>query len=872
MAANPQTTDFTRDTLGRFVYNDLNEAIASTLGGASPFHYIIIGGGVFGGSLASFLFGLDRSSEADNDPFPRYHSRILVLEAGPFLFSEHSQNLAIGLFEPVPSSIADLRQGLPPGQQPPARNEVWGIPWHSDQKFVGQAYNVGGKGLFWGGWAPRFLKSETPTGPGLWPKRVVDELDMPDKDTKFTVWQDAAHQLGVDDPNDFVKGELHEVLRELYFNAITSNKIKNMIPLAELPEYVQAEKMPGPAPAAQMKEKMKLDAPYAVQSSTRSGFFPFNKYSSVPLMIAASRQASGASQKSGNTVLNDSRKQIMIVPQCRVIRLQTLPVGDGGVLRRVVKIETNKGVIDVSHNAAVFFALGAIEGARLALDSLPGIPGGEHVGKNLMAHVRTNGFLGVPRDHKVNNVALFDKLTLQQIEMSGVQLRGRIKHQDNTQGHFHLQVVASGRPSDDNPDAEIFRKVPDIDQFQFFREATKDNRIGIAIRGIGEMVAGNSASQVTLDPEPDEFGIRRAFVHIDDSFNQQNPQSSQAQKDKAILDAMRQATFEVFDVFAVANKNFSVDAIATTYHESGTLRMGEDASNSVVDPDLRFHGVSNAYVADTSVLPTCGSANPVQPGVALVRRLARHLAKPSADVIPGAGMFLFKDTPTPFWRMVGAPNDKAQFGVGAIEMRSAGGPFGVLWCTIPTPSDFELSLDWLSTDPTDNSGIFVRFPDPDRPPPGKTKVFTEPGAIASEYGFEIQIDAQRLGGNPLKADGSVAQVVDPKFRGTGAIYNEPSQNLNEALNFPVFQWHTFIIRAQGSKITVTARVNGGAVQPMTEFTFNPAIYAPGDLRGSPHRGKPGKDIEEVGAKRYIGLQSHFQTKLVLYRNMFIKPV
>ena len=300
--------------------------------------------------------------------------------------------------------------------------------------------------------------------------------------------------------------------------------------------------------------------------------------------------------------------------------------------------------------------------------------------------------------------------------------------------------------------------------------------------------------------------------------------------------------------------------------------MGEDASNSVVDPDLRFHGVSNAYVADTSVLPTCGSANPVQPGVALVRRLARYLAKPSADVIPGAGMFLFKDTPTPFWRIVGAPNDKAQFGVGAIEIRSAGGPFGVLWWTIPTPPDFELSLDWLSTDPTDNSGIFVRFPDPDRPPPGKTKVFTEPGAIASEYGFEIQIDAQRLGDNPLKADGSVAQVVDPKFRGTGAIYNEPSQNLNEALNFPVFQWHTFIIRAQGSKITVTARLNGGAVQPMTEFTFNPAIYAPGDLRGSPDRGKPGKDTEEVGAKRYIGLQSHFQTKLVLYRNIFIKPV
>ena len=98
MAATPQVTDFTRDVLGRFVCNDLNEAIASTLGGASPFHYIIIGAGVFGGSLGSFLFGLDGASEAFNDPFARYHSRTLVLEAGPPLFHEHSQNLAIGLF------------------------------------------------------------------------------------------------------------------------------------------------------------------------------------------------------------------------------------------------------------------------------------------------------------------------------------------------------------------------------------------------------------------------------------------------------------------------------------------------------------------------------------------------------------------------------------------------------------------------------------------------------------------------------------------------------------------------------------------------------------------------------------------------------
>jgi hypothetical protein len=38
MVTNPdvQTTDFTRDVIGRYVCNGLDEAIASTRGGASP--------------------------------------------------------------------------------------------------------------------------------------------------------------------------------------------------------------------------------------------------------------------------------------------------------------------------------------------------------------------------------------------------------------------------------------------------------------------------------------------------------------------------------------------------------------------------------------------------------------------------------------------------------------------------------------------------------------------------------------------------------------------------------------------------------------------------------------------------------------------
>src|SRR5262249_36231157 len=77
------------------------------------------------------------------------------------------------------------------------------------------------------------------------------------------------------------------------------------------------------------------------------------------------------------------------------------------------------------------------------------------------------------------------------------------------------------------------------------------------------------------------------------------------------------------------------DGLGTTYHESGTLRMGDDPAQSVVNADGQFHFVTNLYAGDASVLPTCGSANPVMNGVALRRRLAKRLV-PEGDGIGNA--------------------------------------------------------------------------------------------------------------------------------------------------------------------------------------------------------------------------------------------
>lgn len=61
------------------------------------------------------------------------------------------------------------------------------------------------------------------------------------------------------------------------------------------------------------------------------------------------------------------------------------------------------------------------------------------------------------------------------------------------------------------------------------------------------------------------------------------------------------------------------------WHHMGTTRMHSDPSQGVVDADCRVHGVSNLFVAGSSVFPTGGTAPPTLTIVALAVRLADHI-------------------------------------------------------------------------------------------------------------------------------------------------------------------------------------------------------------------------------------------------------
>lgn len=794
--SRPQPTDFSLDVIGRYVCNGLDEANNS-----GSFDVIVVGGGSFGSALAQHVFF--------NDSKDRKH-RILVLEAGPMVLTEHVQNLPmIGLN--VPGPVAQDPYVL--------RQEVWGLPWRADFAYTGLAYLVGGRSVFFGGWSPRLLDTaaDTEMSRTRWPQKVVDDLNT-------TYFSKAAEQIGTDTTNDFIDGPLHQALRQQLLDGIAT--VRGAIPPADLPVFL-ADTNPA------QHDLDTLEAPLAVQARTREGAFPINKFSSVPLLIKAARAAWA---ESGG---NDGRRRLMVVPRCQVTGLR---YGSG----RVSMIHTTQGDVTVPDGGVVVIALGTIESTRLALQTFGDIPNYGRIGQNFMAHLRSNLTIRIPRQalkHLPPN--------LHDLSASALFVKGR-NDSGGTRAHFHLQITAAGLnvPSTDS-EAELFKKWPDVDTFDVVRHAS-DDHVVITIRGIGEMQPDDPANRIALqpdDPSNSEFvdgAGRRAKV-----FLQPGP------IDGALWDAMDRAADDVALVFAgglpykvvmpdqsladvVSGRPASDvlsfarrrDGLGTTHHEAGPLWMGEDPTTSVTNPSAHFHHIANAYAIGPALLPTVGSPNPMLTGIALARRLGDHLTQPAPFVPESGWTALFDGVDTGNWRLAGRG---AFIRVDDVLEAVPSGELGLFWCTDATPPDFALRLEWMRTRQDDNSGVFVRFPDPD------SKGYDNTAWVGVNFGFEIQIDEQAA---PDGAD----------IHRTGAVYGQLPQTFSLAPARPVGQWNEYEIRVK--KQTYVVMLNGSQV---TSFTFagDPAI---------PDRGLP----STAAAPRFIGLQAH--TGRVLFRRIRIKAL
>lgn len=543
-----QDTSLSIDAVARNVCNTWEEAMTNP-----AFDVVVIGSGMFGGYCANRL-SRDTKSK-----------RILLLEAGAFLVAQHVQDLPdIGLNVPWAMDPGD-DNGQP-------RELVWGMPWRGNTSFVGTPYCVGGKSVYWGGWCPRLTDGDL----AGWPPLVAGYL----KDN----YRSVEDQLGVSEVADFIQGQLYEVLRA-----------KTEAVYRQVPGLIGTESPPlavlGQAPA--------------------SGLFAFNKYSSLPILISAVRDA--ITEAGGD----DARRRLFLVPRARVVKLHT----SGGLVRRIeIFVNGRQRFLEIEPRCSVVLALGTIESTRLALESFPTTsnPATEKMGRNLTVHMRSTTTVQIKR----HALEALGKRLEGKLQTAALLVRG-----ETGDGRFHLQITAADDPKGDS-DALLFRMIPDIDLLHQILKAKGGEFVAVTFRGCAETKGikdrptGDPALRwIDLSPERDQFGFRRAFVNV--AINAAESRLWNAM-DTATVELARKLAND--DSRAIQFVLSTRDGLGTTYHESGTLWMGDDPARSVTSINGRFHHIANAYCIDQALFPTAGSANPALTGLTLTRKVAGHIA------------------------------------------------------------------------------------------------------------------------------------------------------------------------------------------------------------------------------------------------------
>jgi choline dehydrogenase-like flavoprotein len=129
-------------------------------------------------------------------------------------------------------------------------------------------------------------------------------------------------------------------------------------------------------------------------------------------------------------------------------------------------------------------------------------------------------------------------------------------------------------------------------------------------------------SRVTLSDERDEIGMPRA--RLDWRLGDQDHRN--VRRAMEILgEEVGAAGIGRLRILNEDGGNDWPPDLAGGFHLIGTTRMHDDPKLGVVDAAGRVHGMSNLYVAGSSVFPTAGSGNPTMLIVALALRMADHL-------------------------------------------------------------------------------------------------------------------------------------------------------------------------------------------------------------------------------------------------------
>jgi len=338
-----------------------------------------------------------------------------------------------------------------------------------------------------------------------------------------------------------------------------------------------------------------------------------------------------------------------------------VPNADGSRIDSI-EIQTKTGKKFTAKADIVVLATGGIENARIMLNSRHLSDNGlanayGNVGAYFMDHPSTGlGFLhptkpldvglyvgavpapdGVPshytmrpsdkliREHKLVNATIwFTPLSADQAKR---KREDRANHAMDALRNLRHHPAQMFQSKDEGSDACNAIEGVDALAMRIVRKRFGMDRMTtdrLLIRAEAEQMP-DTANRVSLLAEKDALGLNRISLNWEPS--------------KANIEALRRVALLFGTECARAGigrfeleRNFEAPYgnTSTAWHHMGTTRMGSSPTKSVVDPDLKVHGISNMYVAGSSVFPTSGRSNPTLTIVALSIRLADRLKKMGA--------------------------------------------------------------------------------------------------------------------------------------------------------------------------------------------------------------------------------------------------
>jgi hypothetical protein len=209
---------------------------------------------------------------------------------------------------------------------------------------------------------------------------------------------------------------------------------------------------------------------------------------------------------------------------------------------------------------------------------------------------------------------------------------------------------------------------------------------------------------------------------------------------------------------------------------------------------------------------------------------------------------LFDGTSLANWRMAGRGTfhliDGALQCVPSFDL-------GMLWCTIPMPPNYVLELEFFIRMMQTNSGVFVRFRNPDSVLAPDGTPFSNPAWSAVYTGFEIQIDNSGAGqpapGMPIHRTGAVYAVSYPgnpsEIAGFPAATSGDFVAPQDAI---VLGWNQYRIEVNNDAIRVALNGNNTAQYSIPDPA---AVHFPPPW--DQHRGRyPATEPTFVGLQSY----------------------